>query len=109
MTIELLLTLALTTYGLTVMVNEQKGAFGVFEWFRAWVGITKDEKGRRIANNAIAEAVNCQYCLSVWLSLTLAGAAGVEYLLTGRVLLVQWLALPLALSGFVYVVKRLGG
>jgi len=63
-----LILAAFAVYRLAGMVALDVGPFGVFERLLAWAGRLAAGKPKYSAAWSLAEALNCPYCLGVWLA-----------------------------------------
>lgn len=65
------IVIAFAVFRLTSLLHRESGPFAIFDKFRYMIGI-RNEGGRIIARNELAEAFICFMCLSVWIALPFA-------------------------------------
>lgn len=86
------LILALATWRISSLLVNEDGPWSMFTRLRAAVGVRYDEDLQRQADNVVAGAFTCIWCMSVWAGL------GWSMVLLMWPQVTVWLALPLALS-----------
>lgn len=104
----MLIIAALAVYRVTLMLNAESGPGDIFARVRVKLGVRYDEYSKPYGKGAVADAVLCFYCLSVWVAVGatvwLAVCKHFNRLDIGLVLLI-----PFALSGVaVYLKKAVG-
>lgn len=87
---------ALIVFRLTRLIRDESAPFDVMGKFRDAIGITYNPYGGIVAENELARAVLCPYCLSFWIALFVAGGNIKQTLaLSGAVsLLYRWFEKP---------------
>lgn len=92
--------LSLAVWRVSLILAVEHGPRDVFARFRAFVGVSYDERSAKVYGNLLAEMIDCVWCNSFWIGLTFT----ILYVLDERVVL---LALPLALSAVSILLRRL--
>lgn len=87
----------LITWRLSSLLVHEQGPGDVLGLFRDKVGVAFDEASRPYGKNAIAEALLCLWCTSVWLGW------GVALLVRDQ----EWFAYGLAYSAGAIVIERI--
>lgn len=64
---------ALVVFRLTRLIRDESAPFDVMGKFRDSIGLSYNPYGHLTADNELARAVLCPYCLSFWIALVVAG------------------------------------
>lgn len=96
------LILALATWRVTSLLVNEDGPRFVFVKLRAWLGVRYDsETLQPIADNVVASAFLCLWCLSFWVGMAWLGVYATWQ--WGAI----WTALPFALSTVTVMIERI--
>lgn len=98
MSLEHFIIAALATYRLTRLIHKEDGPFDIAARFRTWAGIKFDEYSNPYSTGQLSAAINCPYCLSVWIGIGVTILLGIAALLNVETIAL-YLLLPFALSG----------
>lgn len=105
---EYLLVLALATYRLTLLLNNEAGPGDIFGKLRTWSGVRYDQYSNPYATGWLSEGILCPYCLSVWVGIGITALFVLGIALNGQTV-VFYSMLPFALSGVTVFLKKWAG